>query len=325
MITVYAARESGLERVEIAPGAPPPDDAVWIDLLKPTPEEDRMVEGVVGASVPTREEMVEIEPSSRLYVEGGGRYMTASLLCAVDETLPRLTAVTFILTRKALITVRYDEPKPFELFAARSCKPGAFTAKSPESLLLGLFEAVIDRIADVLENVGEEVDQLSQTIFRRLGRHAYRKPYQDLLARIGQKGDLNSKARESLVTLQRVLLYLSADIEGAKPSKETMRQIKPMQRDVSALTEHANFLNDKTTFLLDAMLGMVSLAQNDIVKLFSVMAVVFLPPTLVASIYGMNFENMPELKWAHGYPMALILMVLSAVVPYLFFKWRRWL
>lgn len=325
MITVYAARESGLERVEIAPGAPLPDDAIWIDLLKPTPEEDRMVEAVVGASVPTREEMVEIEPSSRLYVEGAGRYMTASLLCAVDETAPRLTAVTFILTRKALVTVRYDEPKPFELFAARSCKPGAFLGRSPDGVLLGLFDAVVDRIADVLEHVGEEIDHLSQTIFSRLGRHAYRKPYQDLLARIGQKGDLNSKARESLVTLQRVLLYLSAEIEGAKPSKEMARQIKPMQRDVSSLTAHANFLNDKITFLLDAMLGMVGLAQNDIVKLFSVMAVVFLPPTLVASIYGMNFENMPELKWAHGYPMALCVMVASAVVPYLFFKWRRWL
>jgi magnesium transporter len=326
MLIVYAARDGLLERVEAQPGGVLPPGVVWIDLLKPTPEEDAFVESVVGASVPTREEMVEIEPSSRLYVEGAGRYMTASLLCAVDQAIPRLTPVTFILTGKALVTVRYDEPKPFEWFAARACKPNGVTiARTPEGVLMGLFDAVIDRVADVLEQVGDDVDQLSQTIFRRLGAHAYRKPYQDLLKRVGGAGDLNSKARESLVTLQRVLLYFAAEIDGSKPSKETLRQIKPMQRDVASLTEHANFVNDKITFLLDAMLGMVSLAQNDIVKLFSVMAVVFLPPTLVASIYGMNFEHMPELKWALGYPMALLLMLTSAVVPYLFFKWRRWL
>lgn len=326
MLIVYAAREAALQRIEAAAGAALPADLVWIDMFKPTPEEDAFVEGVVGAGVPTREEMVEIEPSSRLYVDGAGRYMTASLLCGVDQAIPRLAPVTFILTDKALVTVRYDAPKPIEWFAARACKPnGAAVARTPEGVLMGLFDAVIDRVADVLEQVGDDVDELSQTIFRRLGAQAYRKPYQDLLKRVGAKGDLNSKARESLVTLQRVLLYFAAEIDGVKPSKETIRQLKPMQRDVASLTEHANFLNDKITFLLDAMLGMVSLAQNDIVKLFSVMAVVFLPPTLVASIYGMNFEYMPELKWLLGYPMALLLMLISAVVPYLFFKWRRWL
>lgn len=326
MLTAYAARDNGLERIETVAGSALPAEVVWIDLLRPTPDEDRFVESVIGASVPTREEMVEIEPSSRLYVEGGGRYMTASLLCSVDEAIPKLGAVTFILTAKSLVTVRYDEPKPLDWFAARACRQqGLPFGRTPEGVLIGLFDAIIDRVADVLEKVGDDVDTLSQTIFRRLGAHAHRKPYQDLLKRIGQQGDLNSKARESLVTLQRILLYMSAEIEGARPAKETLRQIKPMQRDVASLTQHANFLSDKITFLLDAMLGMVSLAQNDIVKLFSVMAVVFLPPTLVASIYGMNFEHMPELKWLLGYPMALGLMILSAVLPYLFFKWRRWL
>lgn len=327
MLIAYAARGAALERIEAAIDAPLPDDVVWIDLLKPTPEEDAFVEQAIGASVPTREEMVEIEPSSRLYVEGAGRYMTALLLCVADHPTPRLTAVTFILTARALVTVRYDTPKPFEWFASRACKSQSATpfGLAPEGLLLGLFDAVIDRVADILEQVGEEVDSLSQTIFRRAGANAYRKPYQDLMKRIGAKNDLNSKARESLVTLQRVLLYFSAEINGAKPSKEAVKQIKPMQRDVSSLVEHANFLNDKITFLLDAMLGLVGLAQNDIVKLFSVMAVVFMPPTLVASIYGMNFEHMPELGWRYGYPYALGLMIVSAILPYVVFKWRRWL
>ncbi|MDR4307929.1 magnesium transporter CorA family protein [Chelatococcus sambhunathii] len=327
MLIAYAARGGSLEKIDAPIDAPLPDDVVWVDLLKPTPEEDAFVERAIGASVPTREEMVEIEPSSRLYAEGAGRYMTALLLCVADHPTPRLAPVTFILTTRALVTVRYDSPKPFEWFAARACKSQTGTpfGLAPEGLLLGLFDAVIDRVADILEQVGEEVDSLSQTIFRRAGANAYRKPYQDLMKRIGAKGDLNSKARESLVTLQRVLLYFSAEINGAKPSKDAVKQIKPMQRDVSSLVEHANFLNDKITFLLDAMLGLVGLAQNDIVKLFSVMAVVFMPPTLVASIYGMNFEHMPELGWRFGYPYALGLMILSAILPYVIFKWRRWL
>lgn len=327
MLTAYVARQGGLERIDTTPGAALPEGVVWIDLLRPTAEEDRFVEQAVGASVPTREEMVEIEPSSRLYVEGAGRYMTASLLCVPEKpTAPHLAAVTFILTARALVTVRYEEPKSFELFSARACRTqGAIPANTPEGVLLGLFDTMIDRLADILEVVGGEIDELSHTVFRRVGAQAYRKPYQELLKQIGRKGDLNSKTRESLVTVQRVLLYLGAEIDGARPSKETLRSLKTMQRDVSSLSEHANFLNDKITFLLDAMLGMVSLAQNDIVKLFSVMAVVFMPPTLVASIYGMNFEHMPELSWRFGYPMAIGIMVVSAIVPYLVFKWRRWL
>lgn len=326
MLIVYVARDGGLQRFEPVAGEPLPEDVVWLDMVSPTPEEDHLVESTVHASVPTREEMVEIEPSSRLYVEDGARYMTASVLCKVETRMPQLSAVTFILTRKALVTVRYEDPKPFALFAARACKlNGQLAGRTPESVLLGLFDAIIDRLADILEHVGADVDELSHLIFERAGAQAYRKPYQELLKQIGRKGDLLSKSRESLVTLQRVVLYLAAEIEGVKPAKETKAQLRPMQRDVASLTEHATFLANKVTFLLDAMLGMVSLAQNDIVKLFSVMAVVFLPPTLVASIYGMNFEVMPELKWEHGYPFALILMFVSAVLPYLFFKWRRWL
>jgi magnesium transporter len=326
MLIAYASRTGGLQRIDTAPGVELPPETVWIDLFEPTPEEDRFVEASVGVSVPTREEMVEIEPSSRLYAEGAGRYMTASLICNIDQADPYLSAITFILTPRALVTVRYDTPKPFELFASRACKAqGAAAYDTPVGVLIALFDAVVDRVADILEFVGSEVDQLSRTIFRRVGAQAYRKPYYDLLKQIGRRGDLNSKARESLVTLQRVLFYLSTEVDGTKPSKELKGQLRAMQRDVSFLTEHATFLNDKITFLLDAMLGMVSLAQNDIVKLFSVMAVVFLPPTLVGTVYGMNFEQMPELKWVFGYPFALLLMLISAIVPYLFFKWRRWL
>ncbi|MFD1702798.1 magnesium transporter CorA family protein [Methylopila henanensis] len=326
MLYAYVLRDGALQRNEPAPGAPPPADALWIDLFAPTPEEDALVEATVRASVPTREEMVEIEPSSRLYLEDGARYMTASVLCNVVAGQPKLSAVTFILTRSTLVTVRYDDPTPFSMFSARACKANGVTPpKTPEGVMLGLFDAIVDRLADILEHVGADVDELSAIVFERAGAQAYRKPYQELLKMIGRKGDLVSKTRESLVTLQRVANYLVAEIEGVKPAKETKAQLRPLQRDVVSLTEHADFLSNKITFLLDAMLGLVGLAQNDIVKLFSVMAVVFLPPTLVASIYGMNFQAMPELNWTFGYPYALGLMLVSAIVPYLFFKWRRWL
>jgi magnesium transporter len=325
MMIVYVPRGGGLERVELGPDPALPSDFVWIDLIAPTPQEDRLVETRIGGAVPTREEMVEIEPSSRLYAEDGARYMTASLLCAVEGAKPYLTAVTFILTAKALVTVRYDEPKSFTLFSSRACKASASGLQTPEMVLLGLFDTIVDRLADILEHVGSDIDELSHVAFERAGAQSYRKPYQQLLKMIGRKGDLLSKSRESLVTVQRVILYLAAEIDGAKPTKELKAQLRSMQRDVAALTEHADFLMNKVTFLLDAMLGMVSLAQNDIVKLFSVMAVVFLPPTLVASIYGMNFTVMPELAWVYGYPFALALMLVAAVVPYLIFKWRRWL
>ena len=146
-----------------------------------------------------------------------------------------------------------------------------------------------------------------------------------ILIAIGRKGDLVSKVRESLVSIGRVVTFLSAVVEGSKWSKDMREQLKTMQRDVVSLTDHASYLSNKITFTLDAMLGVVNLEQNNIIKLFSVMAVVLMPPTLIASIYGMNFKTMPELEWVHGYPMALVMMLMAAVLPYFLFRWKKWL
>ena len=149
--------------------------------------------------------------------------------------------------------------------------------------------------------------------------------YADILTTIGRKGDLTSKVRESLVSIGRVVTFVSAAVDGVKWSKDMREQLKTMQRDVASLTDHASYLSSKITFVLDAMLGVVNLEQNNIIKLFSVMAVVLMPPTLIASIYGMNFKSMPELEHPLGYPLALLAMVAAAVLPYVFFKWKRWL
>jgi magnesium transporter len=276
--------------------------------------------------------MQEIEISSRLYMENGARYMTATLMCAADTETPRTTAVTFILAGHRLVTVRYDQPKPFMLVEhklARFCTPGV----TGEMVLMELLDAIIDRNADILERAGADMDTISHDIFepegaartRGAARTGHAKRYTDILIAIGRKGDLTSKVRESLVSIGRVVTFVAAAVDGVKWSKDMREQLKTMQRDVASLTDHASYLSNKITFVLDAMLGVVNLEQNNIIKLFSVMAVVLMPPTLIASIYGMNFKDMPELDWPHGYPIAVVAMLLAAAGPYMYFKWKKWL
>ncbi|CCE09552.1 putative magnesium/cobalt transport protein [Bradyrhizobium sp. STM 3843] len=325
MFSVFVPGESALKKAAIQDLQALPDSAVWIDLVNPTAAEDKAVEKLARVAVPTREDMQEIEISSRLYIENGARYMTATLMCHSDTDMPRTTAVTFILSDHRLVTVRYDQPKPFtvvEAKLARACPSGI----TGEMILMELLDAVIDRCADILERVGADIDQVSHDIFEpHTERHGHAKQYSQILIAIGRKGDLTSKVRESLVSIGRIVTFLSAVVEGVKWSKDMREQLKTMQRDVASLTDHASYLAGKITFVLDAMLGVVNLEQNNIIKLFSVMAVVLMPPTLIASIYGMNFKVMPELEWVHGYPMALIMMLFAAIVPYYLFKIKKWL
>jgi magnesium transporter len=325
MFSVFIPSESSLKKAVVKDLSELPENVVWIDLVKPTAAEDRAVERLTGIAVPTREDMQEIEISSRLYIENSARYMTATLMCNSDSDMPKTTAVTFILAGHRLVTVRYDEPKPFALVEhklARSCA----AAITGEMVLMELLDAVIDRCADILERCGADIDQVSHDIFEpESERHGHAKQYSQILIAIGRKGDLTSKVRESLVSIGRLVTFLSAVMEGVKWSKDMREQLKTMQRDVSSLTDHASYLSNKITFVLDAMLGVVNLEQNNIIKLFSVMAVVLMPPTLIASIYGMNFKIMPELEWTHGYAYALVAMVLAAVLPYVLFRWKKWL
>ncbi len=266
---------------------------------------------LVGIEIPTREDMQEIEISSRLYTENGARYMTATLMCGADSLAPRTTPVTFILTDHRLVTVRYDEPRPFALIAAklgRSCSPNI----TGDGLLLEILDAVIDRCADILERAGADVDSVSSQIFEPSAEKGHARSYSQILLAIGKKGDITSKVRESLVSIGRLISFVTVETDAGRWSKEQKAQFKTLQRDVSSLTDHASYLSSKITFVLDAMLGVVNLEQNNIIKLFSVMAVVLMPPTLIASIYGMNFKLMPELEWQHGYPIALVMMLIAA-------------
>jgi magnesium transporter len=323
MLAVYVPHGSSLERRVVVSGEEVPDHAIWFDLVNPAPGEDKLIEARLGIAVPTREEMQEIEVSSRLYTEHHARFMTATLMCNSDTVVPKTTAVTFILAKHCLVTVRYDEPRPFLLVGNKLTRTCPQTATG-ETVLMELLDAVIDREADLLERIGIDVDGVSHDIFDP-GSRAATGTYLETLKVIGSKGDLTSKVRESLVSLGRLLLFLANEAEGMRWSKDVRLQLQAMQRDVLSLSDHATYLSNKITFLLDALLGVVTLEQNNVIKIFSIAAVVLLPPTLVATVYGMNFKNMPELDWIYGYPMALTLMLIAAVVPYYIFKFKKWL
>ncbi|MEQ8952158.1 CorA family divalent cation transporter, partial [Parvibaculum sp.] len=210
---------------------------------------------------------------------------------------------------------------PFHLYASQAQRH-VVPCSSAEDVLAGLLDAIIDRVADILEIAQHDIDTLSREIF--VSEPRAKRNYNDILSRIGRGYALISQARESLVSFGRLVGFVARPSDLKIP-KSAERGFKTITRDITALSDHASFLANNINFVLDATLGLISNEQNSIIKIFSVAAVVFLPPTLIASIYGMNFDFMPELSWIYGYPMALGLMVLFAVLPYFFFKYRGWL
>ena len=304
-----------------------PDDAAWIDLEEPTREEEKLVELCIKVNVPTEEEMAEIEPSSRLYEKNGALYMTVSALRGVEDHLPNTTPIGFVLAGKRLVTIRYATPKPIRTFENHARRDVELVRDGPTALVR-LLDAIVDRLADEIENVGEAMEGLSQQIFqeqqdqRRIPADRLTK----LLTDIGRTQTLLSKIRYSGVSTLRMLSFFAgSNLVHDEQQKELRHHVTSLTTDLTSLSEHASFLTDSLQFLLDASLGLISIEQNAAMKLFSWAAVVFLPPTLIAGIFGMNFHYMPELNWRYGYPISLALMLASAVGPYLYFKKRGWI
>ena len=321
MITAYLRANGMLKPVTLSRDEAIPEGTVWIDVLSPEDEDLVFLDEVLGLDVPTEEDMQEIEMSSRLYQEEEALYMTATMICNADTPEPQNVPVTFVLARQRLLTLRYAEPTPFRMFASQVQRHTVPRA-SGEEVLAGLLDAIVDRIADILERVQGDVETLSGEIFRHEARG--KQNYNAILVRIGACHGLVTRARDSLVSFGRLVSFVARPTE-AKRSKATERSFKTVSRDVTSLSDHATFLANNISFMLDATLGLINNEQTGIIKIFSVAAVVFLPPTLIASIYGMNFEFMPELQWAWGYPMSIALMIVFAILPYLFFKYRGWL
>ena len=304
-----------------------PEGAIWIDLLEPTREEEALAEKLVGTNIPTREELAEIEPSSRLYQKRGVAFMTMSVLYGIVDGHPGSDPIGFILTDKHLVTVRYIDPKPFIIFAEHVyAEPDI--AGDARTVFVRLLDAIVDRLADEFEVAGQARSRpfraRSSTTTAIAARRNPELRLEALLMRIGKAQQLLAKLRETSVSTTRLLTFL-VSIDAIDADVRNRRHVESLIADAKALNDHSNFLGDNLTFLLDASLGLISLEQNQVMKIFSVFAVVFMPPTLIAGIYGMNFEHMPELKWLYGYPFALGLILASAIIPFWIARRRGWL
>jgi magnesium transporter len=327
MLTSYTLAEG---RLVMRDGLLPPDElarAVWIDLLSPTAQEERAVKDALSFDIPTREEMEEIESSSRLYREDDVLFLTANFLHGADGPEYGSTPITFVLGSHVLVTVRHQTPKAFSVFAARCQKTPALVA-TPDGVMLHLFEQIVDRLADILERVGADMDRASRAAFRsaRANIKANKRDadLREALITLGQVGEVTTRASETLLGLSRILTFVGAE-KATAVRKENQVLIKTLMRDVRSLVEHSGVLNSKANFLLDAILGIINVEQMNIIKTFTVVSVALMPPTLIASIYGMNFAHMPELNQAWGYPAALALMVASALGPVVYFRRKGWL
>ncbi|MBB5747351.1 magnesium transporter CorA family protein [Brevundimonas variabilis] len=296
-----------------------PADAIWVDLIHPTPEEDRAVERALHLSIPTREEMSELEASSRMYRENGATFVTADIMHAGTEDMPAVDPVTFVLTSGPLVTVRYVEPRSFVMLGDKLDRDPALCSTGAD-LFLHLMETIIDRTSEVLSSTSVSVEVISTHIFQDKKAVGFDK----LIAKLGRAQMANARIDQSLSGLSRVFAFVSLD-DMIENRGETTAHLKSLSRDALSLIGHNQAIAASINFQLSAALGLINIEQSSIIKIFSVAAVAFMPPTLIASIYGMNFEHMPELAWMAGYPMALAAMVVAAIAPLLWFRKKGWL
>jgi Mg2+ and Co2+ transporters len=329
MLTILRDRVRG---PEISP--PPPEllaEAIWIDALDPTAEEKAAIESATGLYVSTQAELSEIESSSRFFEEDGAIHLSLPVIAESKGAHCITAPMGFVLTQERLITIRFAASPPVDSVAQRLSKPstrGYATKPASSAVFLLLLEALVEVMADRLENLRAELDGLSNRIFRQ--QMPGRGPGQsadDLhraLQIMGIVNDEVSRIRDSLLVFGRVMPYVTESTSEWFP-KELKPRLKTLRQDVASLSDYDAHLTIKVQFLLDAVLGFISIAQANIIKVMTVVGVVGVPPTLIASIYGMNFTHMPELHWAWGYPAALLLILVSAVGPILWFRHRGWL
>ena len=299
---------------------------VWIDLLNASEAEIAEAQGLAGLRVPTRDALSEIESSSRIYFENKALYLSLPLITAIDDVMTALVPVGFVITDQVLLTVRFAPSSAFD--AAAKSLEGAADVK-PAEVFVQIFEAMVDKAADRLEHTGGELDTVSRSAFhtdratqRNLAKAS--DALRAVLRKIGQSGDRLSQIRDTLLGLDRICVFIT-ETPQCGFSSDVVQRLKAVHADIASLNSYEEHLANKVQFLLDATLGFISIEQNDIVKVLTVVSVVGVPPVLIAGVYGMNFKNMPEYNWAFGYPYSLILMVVSAILPIAWFKWRKWM
>jgi len=324
MIIAYCPSVDGLERVELAPGDVLPPTSVWIDLVAPTQEEQQTAEKLMGAEIPTRDEIASIETSERLYLEPGAVVMTAQLPIATRTIDPALSSVTFVVNSKRLVTVRYGEPRSITIVSKKVQSDKTIAHRGP-AVLFALLDVIVDRCADEMESASARYDELAVEVFGDGLNTRKTASYQIAIKRLGQVGLHVSKMHDVCTGLSRMLLYMGTNAGRLGLADQQVADCKMYGRDIHSIKEHGDALDNKLAFLLDATVGLVTLEQNQISKIFTVLGLIFLPPTLIASIYGMNFTNMPELEWQQGFLFSLGMMFVSVVLTFLFFRWKRFL
>jgi magnesium transporter len=323
MLTIYRD-EAGSVRESASMELP--SEVIWIDLLDPTDEEKGFVESRTHIQVPTMQALSEIEASSRLQVNRGVIYLSTPILARSDTPEAFLSPVGFILSPTVLVTVRFARLSSFDQVAEQihhdpslATNVGVFTA---------LLEAIVDRGADVLEELRGELDHISRKVFR--GNPSHRShtvrstdALRMTLSAVGAIGERVSQARDVLLGVGRIASF-AGDIGEEWITPAFRVRLRAVLKDVASLNEYEAHLSGKVQFLLDAVLGYITIEQNDLFKVLTIASVVGIPPTLIAGLYGMNFKFMPELDWTWGYPFGLALILVSAIIPLIWFKWRGW-
>ncbi len=329
MLTAHPG--NGPARILSDPHCVDAQGAIWLDLLDATEAERALAERISGLRVPSRDEISAIEASSRLQRDGDILTLSTTLVARPDGLVPRATPLALVLSPRLLLTVRYSQHPAFDAFSARlaaGLPDDEDDAPGSAAVFLGLMEALVDRAADVLEHVGGELAGLSHRIFHaeiRPGRGGRSDAaLRDVLRRIGRAGDLVSQLRDALLGLGRVTAFAD-EADAAWMPRRLHARCASLRADIASLNDYDAQLTGKVQFLLDATLGFLNIEQNNGIKVLTVVSLVGIPPTLIASIYGMNFKDMPELNWTYGYPYALGLIALGIVAPLALFRWRGWL
>ena len=306
-----------------------PADIAWIDVYKPDAAEIALLKRVSGLDLPTLEQLSEVEVSSRLRREGDALFLSLPVVFRDNRRLARITPVGIIVAADRLVTVRFEDLKAFQTCRER-VERHELSKASATAIFVALLEAIVDRLADILEEVGAELDSISEEVFGPdLEKKPTRRPKQQglrlrrTLRRVGMARQLASKVRATLLAIGRIVPYVES--EGADWLPDDVKpRIEWVGHDVGSLDEYEVHLADKIQFLLDADLGLINIEQNDLFRILTVVSIVGIPPTLIASMYGMNFKRMPELDWVYGYPYGLTLIALSALAPLLFFRLKGW-
>ncbi|HWW04917.1 magnesium/cobalt transporter CorA [Collimonas sp.] len=320
MINVFVLQNGRLNQVNIESHSDLEKvQPVWVDLTEPNDQERAWVKSIYGVTLPGEDEVKDIEASARYYeAENGDLHLRTDFLFEEDDGPSSTVTVAFILARDILFSVHGEDLPVFRLVRMRArSRPGSIG--DYKDVLLDLYQTDAEYSADALEGVYQKLDEVSRRV---LQKKLTDQAAAEALNAMAHEEDLNGRIRRNMMDTRRAVSFL---MRGRLLSVDQFEDARQILRDIESLDGHTAFLFDKINFLMDATVGFININQNKIIKIFSVASVAFLPPTLIASIYGMNFHFMPEFDWALGYPFALVLMVCSAITPFWYFRRRGWL